>query len=287
MSLKFPTIYLLPTHIEREKLPEVESTIPTLTYDINEAEIILGRISNGERAKFELRRRKVITEEIQPEPITLHSSETETGNQSPSPKWRKLSLVSPKTTHNARFLSISDVDGNPENLRRTTEEADGSIVKVVKLSWFTDCLARGSVLPLENYLVYQGRKMQQVASNPPPDIDDVLKRARKEVQGRATGSSSQHCRTLARAKRPALAYRSTSEDERRSQMPPVPDYLHKPYSCQRPTPFDPPNDSFVEELKKVRTLRTLEGDQTGIRAYSTAIASLAAYPYLISHPDGK
>ncbi|KAI2602432.1 Nucleotidyltransferase [Hypoxylon sp. NC1633] len=279
MSLDFPTIYLLPTHIDPNALPELESKIPTLTSDINDASIILANISNRERAKFELRRRKIFTEDIHSLPNPVNP--------------RKISSsASSLSAHETRAIAGCGDDENKDN-----DSHDGeSIITVVKLPWFADCLALGSILPVNEYLIYQGRKTQQAAAKTPPDSHDILKRAQQEGESdqrtskvgspHASGSASlsQHARTSARIKRPALGHESTSEHERRADMPPIPDYLHTTYSCQRPTPSDPLNAPFIEELKKVRTLRTLEGDNVGIRAYSTGIASLAAYPYLISQP---
>ncbi|OTA82406.1 hypothetical protein M434DRAFT_401005 [Hypoxylon sp. CO27-5] len=305
MALDFPTIYLLPTHIDPHKLPELEAEIPTLTYDINEASIILGKISNRERAKFELRRRNITTEDIDPAPVSLPSPETQTEDSYPPPKRRKLDAsVSPISASNSRQASVSDgeeslddhgLDGwGDQGSGDTPREDNNSIVKVVKLSWFTDCLAHGSILPVDNYLVYRGRKIQKASSKPPLNPDDVLNRARQEggdhrpsSQGgfsHAYTSTSQHPRTSAHSRRPPLVQESTSDHNRRAHMPPIPNYLHTTYSCQRPTPVNPPNESFVEELDKVRTLRKLRGDEIGVRAYSTSIASVAAYPYLISQP---
>jgi DNA polymerase IV len=43
-----------------------------------------------------------------------------------------------------------------------------------------------------------------------------------------------------------------------------------------------PNDLFISELKKIKTARLLNGDEIGVRAYSTSIASLAAYPHTLT-----
>ncbi|KAI1759936.1 Nucleotidyltransferase [Hypoxylon sp. FL1150] len=308
MALEFPTIYLLPTHIETEELPELESKIPTLTYDINEASIVLGKISNRERARFELRRRNILTEDLETTPVSFPSQGIQVKGSSPPPKRRKLSSsISPETSRRIRSSSVSDgesfgsnldshgvADGEDQELGGITDSDDKSIIQVVKLAWLMDCLAGGSILPIDNYLIYRGRKTQQVASKPLPKPDDVLQRARQEGENaqpvvsngfsHVYTSASQHSRTSTQVKRPALVQESTSEHDRRLQVPPVPDYLRTSYSCERPTPVHPPNDPFIQELKKVRTLRTLEGDEIGVRAYSTSIAALAAYPHLISQP---
>ncbi|KAF3062392.1 DNA polymerase type-X family protein pol4 [Daldinia childiae] len=307
MTLDFPPIYLLPTHIEPNKLPELESKIPTLTHNIDESNIILGKISNKERAKFELRRRDILTEDIKLSSIPPLTPETQKDDPSPPPKRRKLSgSVSSKHTHDYRQITGSEEESlddsastfgrtswEDQGFGKTTDEDDNSIVRVVKFSWFMDCLAQDSILPIDKYLIYEGRRIQKTSKKPPPNSDDILRRARQEggddsflSKGGSShiyASTSQHFRTSANVKRPELVHESTSEHERRSHMPPIPDYLHTTYSCQRPTPASPPNDSFIDELEKIRTFRTLEGDKVGIRAYSTSIASLSAYPYLISH----
>lgn len=56
---------------------------------------------------------------------------------------------------------------------------------------------------------------------------------------------------------------------------------HNVYSCQRRTPPNPPNASFVAQLRKIKEVRLLTLDEIGVRAYSTAIATISAYPYLI------
>ncbi|KAI1391308.1 Nucleotidyltransferase [Hypoxylon trugodes] len=309
MTLEFPSIYLLPTHIQPDELPNLEAEIPSLTHDINEASVVLGKISNKERATFELRRRKIITEDIGPIPASVLSPKTQVDGSSPPTKRRRLESSVPNSiTPESKTATPLDGDETSDDStgshgstgRRhqrsnsTIKKDDRSTIKVVKLAWFTDCTAAGLILPLDRYLVYHGRRTQKSVNKPTPNPDDILRRAKQEGGdeqvtpkggvSQAYTSASQHPRTPIHPKRPALVQESTSEHERRSQMPPIPDYLHTTYSCQRPTPFNPPNNPFIEELKKIRTLRTLEGDKIGVRAYSTSIASIAAYPYLISQP---
>lgn len=71
-----------------------------------------------------------------------------------------------------------------------------------------------------------------------------------------------------------------------SDIPPPPDWVAHSvkYACQRFTPDNPPNQDFIELLKKIRTARTLIDDAIGVRAYSSIIASIAAYPHKLRHP---
>jgi DNA polymerase IV len=81
---------------------------------------------------------------------------------------------------------------------------------------------------------------------------------------------------------PHLLHETTSEHERLDGLPPIPDFLHTTYSCQRPTTAHSLNDPFIFQLKEIKLSRILTGDEIGVRAYSTAIATLAAYPHKLT-----
>jgi DNA polymerase IV len=289
MALDFPTIFLLPAQLGSEELEQLDEQIPTLTYDINEAEVVLGKVSRKERALFELRKHKLVTEEI----------DTTRRSESASPELKRLRLMTP-------VLASSDLDSDTasegEIQRRLVGPAApgtaGQTVKVVKLSWFTDSIKAGLVLPLDDYLVYEGRKVLAApeTSQPPPPAEkaaEVLKRALADASALPPSSrqkpfSGRRGETYARNPvRPTLVRQTTSEHEVDAHLPPIPDYLHTTYSCQRPTPVHPPNEPFIEELSKIKTARTLTGDKIGVRAYSSAIATIAAYPYTFQTSQGR
>ncbi|KAF2657213.1 Nucleotidyltransferase [Lophiostoma macrostomum CBS 122681] len=71
-----------------------------------------------------------------------------------------------------------------------------------------------------------------------------------------------------------------------SDIPEAPEWVKQgiKYACQRFTPANGPNEDFIDLLKQIRTARTLIDDEIGVRAYSTIIASIAAYPYKLIHP---
>jgi DNA polymerase IV len=56
------------------------------------------------------------------------------------------------------------------------------------------------------------------------------------------------------------------------------------YACMRSAPIHPPNERFMEQLIKIRKARELTLDEIGVRAYSTSIAAIAAYPYELRSP---
>ncbi|KAK5045802.1 hypothetical protein LTR84_008895 [Exophiala bonariae] len=94
--------------------------------------------------------------------------------------------------------------------------------------------------------------------------------------------------TSPRSQRPKLHRETTSEMEELAEhpIPPLPDWAtgpHATYSCCRSTPMNPPNAAFIAQLTKIKDARLLTLDEIGVRAYSTSIASVAAYPHVIHH----
>ncbi|KAK7967353.1 uncharacterized protein PG986_001630 [Apiospora aurea] len=275
-QLEFPPIYLLPTHIDPDQLPDLQSQIPSLTYDINEAEVVLGKISKKQRALFELRRLKVLTEEVAGDDT----------DRPPPAKCRRLS-------HDTLIEDDASTASDDEDRSRK------GVVQVVKLSWFTDSVSLGEVLPLEGYLLYRGLKLSdqhgKVLPSNSPNVLGLPKDDTGEIPGAATAAAMkhksshdyslgpQHPRISIPLKRPALVQETTSEHDITQHLPPIPDFLHTAYSCQRPTLPNPPNDAFIEQLKDIRTTRALLGDKIGVRAYSTCIAAVAAYPHLLTN----
>ena len=299
MHLDFPIIFLLSTQLGSQELQDLEEQIPTLTYDINEAEIVLGKVFRKERALFELRKHRLVTEAVD---ITDRDASA-CKSPSASPRRKRARLATP-------VLASSDLDSDTASESEIQRRLIGlgpvePTVKVVKLGWFTECVKAGEVLPLDDYLVYEGRKvsptpvkdvLSATPSTPatPDKAAEVLKRAladagsspRSHRPGSSQGRRRGETYTSHPVKRPALVRQTTSEHEIESNLPPIPEYLHTTYSCQRPTPVHPPNEAFIKELSKIKTARTLTGDKIGVRAYSSAIATIAAYPYTFQTPQG-
>jgi len=112
---------------------------------------------------------------------------------------------------------------------------------------------------------------------------------RRDFHGRSFASSSQQAsqRPVTGTARPVHFLRETTSehDEGVSRsLPEMPEWVkkNKIYACERSTPLRTPNDDFVSLLKKIKLVRVLTGDDIGVRAYSTSIASIAAYPYKLS-----
>ncbi|KAK6501489.1 hypothetical protein TWF481_009326 [Arthrobotrys musiformis] len=91
-------------------------------------------------------------------------------------------------------------------------------------------------------------------------------------------------------KRPKLLSQQSTDSQEESEriasnLPPLPQWVTEKvkYSCMRSTPSDPPNKDFLDALFKIRQIRLIKSDDIGVRAYSTAIASVAAFPHKITH----
>lgn len=263
MSIQFPPLFILSTNLQASELHSLEERTDSLTWDPTEAEIIVGKITRRERALFELRRLKITTNEIR-----TNDDETGKGTQRSDGEERP-----PKRQRTVECRGVVEhVNGSYDGVGG--DAAGPGIIKVVKLEWLTKSLIEGTPLPLENYLLYQGQRMSGPRStgNPSRRLPEAA-------------SASQTRPACAGFQRPALLHETTSEHD--VQLPPVPQFLHTTYSCERPTPVDNPNAEFIEQLKEVRKLRLLQGDQIGVRAYSTSIAALAAYPYAVQSSFGK
>jgi DNA polymerase IV len=286
-TLSLPIIFLLSTNLGSKELQDLEEQIPTLTYDVNEAEVVLGKVFRKERALFELRKHKLATEEVDPIERSDDAAQAR----------KRAKLMTPA-------LASSDIDSDTASegeiqRRLIGPSLIGPTVKVVKLTWLTESVKAAEVLPIDDYLVYEGRKLPKTpvkAPQPQPaeKAAEIMKRALADA-GSSPGSprprSSQRRRgetyTSHPVRPPAFLRETTSEHEIDTQLPPIPDFLHTTYSCQRPTPVHPPNASFIEELTKIKTARTLTGDKIGVRAYSSAIATIAAYPYAFQTALGR
>ncbi|RFU80876.1 dna polymerase beta [Trichoderma arundinaceum] len=303
MAPDLPRIFLLQTHLPADELQRIEERIPTLTHDIHEADVVLGKISRPERALFELRRLKLSTE-----PVSAGEIEGEVGHDGKRPREDASELPSKRPRlSESKSRGIQEEESSSAALNVWREPKDA--ILVLKLAWLLDSLQQDVALPVDDYLLYRGRKLP---SQPPKDsalgtsqpgkksdaarqASAVFARAAEDRQGVNDSSYSQRAaRQLTsspktpsgrrRAEPPKLYHESTSDHD--APLPPIPDFLHTTYSCQRPSLVSPPNAEFIKELKDIRTLRLLQGDQIGVRAYSTSIASLAAYPYLLQRPQG-
>lgn len=222
-------------------------------------------VSQKQRAQFELRKLGLPTAELTP--VRDESSSY--------PGWKRR-----KIDGSSRAVT----SGGPSASRTDT-------VKVVRLAWLQDSILKGRLLDYTDYLVYEAVKESKQATK--PTLKELMRRARDVAAGSSQdqtpqrGRDGRHRDLGHHVKAPPLVPHSTTDEDVITNLPPVPGHLKTSFSCQRSTQMHPPNWAFIEKLKGVRELRAIQGDDIGVRAYSSAIASLSAYPYKLQSAIGE
>ncbi|KAI9882528.1 MAG: hypothetical protein M1823_005724 [Watsoniomyces obsoletus] len=138
----------------------------------------------------------------------------------------------------------------------------------------------------------------------PGEFREILERAKADARAASRGNASQYIRSLGPSRgrpsshgalpfssqqqsqtgkrAPQLVHQTTSEHDElvNGDVLDMPEWVAegKMYACQRVTLPNPPNEPFLAELRKIKMARLLRGDEIGVRAYSTSIAALAAFP---------
>ena len=114
---------------------------------------------------------------------------------------------------------------------------------------------------------------------------DFLRHAMdSQFQSRSYASTTQQ-RGQEPVNRPSLLHETTSEHDASPEPPAMmPQWVkeNKIYACERLTPQQSPNKAFIDMLKRIRFARILLLDEIAVRAYSTSIASIAAYPITLT-----
>ncbi|KAI7083971.1 DNA polymerase beta-like protein [Hortaea werneckii] len=351
-----PPIFVSATYFDTDDLHDLEDDLAeagaTLTYDAQEAGIVITKVLKPKRVQFDLRAKGVWTEEVKPEEAVGE----ENGHVKKRRKVSELEedgrtqeaaiLVDDESTESesetaARVKKKKDMlirshrDGEDERHAARGQSAASSeskeIINVVRLDWFEQSRQLGKVLPLHDFLVLRCRRIERALNVVPPETGSssnfisttslqantaqststtkahhIIARAKEDASQPSTtadhfgkrqfGSKAQPPSSAtswsgghSRDHKPAhLLHKTTTEDDENgtSDLPPMPDWVKAgiKYACQRSTPRDSPNRPFIEQLKKIRTARLLTNDEIGVRAYSTSIAALAAYPNKIQSP---
>ncbi|KAI3400172.1 hypothetical protein diail_4057 [Diaporthe ilicicola] len=317
MDSQVPLIYLLSTRLTSDELRQLREGVGGIartTQVASEADFIVGKsktdpepklkLQNGKltlnstvsqrlRAQFELRALKLSSEEALP-------SSSDEPCSTPRAKRRKLSNTDDYASRSSSVEGPeNDHTQHQETQSRASAEWNGRTRKVVKLAWIQDSLLKGSLVDHKEYLVYTAHKAPATRAIQPlkvvesPETQGLPQRAQQVAAPFQTSAPSHspfrrhRDGKHQRHKTPPLLAQSTTEEKAIADLPPIPDALHTSFACQRSTVVHPPNETFIEKLKEVRELRSITGDKVGVRAYSTAIASLSAYPYRLQSPAGK
>ncbi|KAJ5179272.1 hypothetical protein N7492_002482 [Penicillium capsulatum] len=306
-----PSVFILPTHLTLEILHQAEDALVQhggkLTYDIAEASLVLGKIGQKKRAALELRSRGIWTEEFP------GSKEENRKLGNPPAKRRKTTQPDSALKAAAEVVDLGtesedEQDGvkschDPSRHVVSTSSIDSSTVTVLKLEWLDHSIKAGKALAHHPFTVFRGIK-----AAPPPQIpskhiatdklpSQILQRAKADavLKDSPLPSTQFHARRSKEPpdgaysqRQPPTLYRQTTSEREETVTPPTqPDWVRDQvlYACMRSAPLHPPNEDFISQLVKIRQIRELTLDQIGVRAYSTSIAAVAAYPYIIQRPS--
>ena len=198
-------------------------------------------------------------------------------------------------------VSITSTSTVPSAKSDSTLSSDGpvDILQVIKLEWMEKSLELERLLPIDPFIVYQARITERPhPQEPDPNANttavgtEILQRAKADAtqqpppikmipsnrflgSGAGGGGGGDSQNDIKRYRR------TTSENDQDIPIPPPPDWVKNNimYACMRSARLHPPNEQFINQLCKIRTIRELTLDEIGVRAYSTSISAIASYPY--------
>ncbi|PLB39498.1 type-X family DNA polymerase [Aspergillus candidus] len=298
-----PPIFVLPTHLSLDELHEVEEHLTQrgaqLTYNVAEAQLFLGNISQKKRAALELRSRGLWTEEpagLARDYPAVKRRRVEEGGRARVEDRAPDEVIdlSTETEDEADGVGSRHDSGRhlkrPAPLSNSSPESGADGLRVVKLEWLNRCVEERRLVPVDSFVVYQAVKVKRPGAKPADPVNAVkgiLQRAKEDASKAGTIVSTPPGRrpmdTSPSSQRPPpkLYRQTTSENEEAVPLPPAPSWVKERvmYACLRSAPLHPPNERFISQLLKIRTIRELTLDEIGVRAYSTSIAAIAAYPY--------
>ncbi|KAE8352236.1 hypothetical protein BDV28DRAFT_149212 [Aspergillus coremiiformis] len=293
-----------------------------LTYDASEARLILSKIGQKKRAALELRSRGVWTEDLDlatskvpdkrsriHEPA-LRSVEalaetgvadlsTETENEEDGVRSKYDARGHLKRRRPRSISSDRSSVASPPSVSSSLSKEQTDILRVVRLEWLDRCMETKGLVSIDPFVVYQARKVEHPATQTSStdtksaQASGILQRAKQDAAFRPPPAPPNrfarrtHKAPSSQHRSPKLYRQTTSENEETNPLPPAPDWVknHILYACMRSAPLYPPNERFIDQLVQIRKMRELTLDEIGVRAYSTSIASIAAYPYEFRRPS--
>lgn len=223
---------------------------------------------------------------------------------------KRTRSISPDSVSVASTVStVSAISSS--SVTQLVEQIDSNVIRVARLDWLDRSLELGRPAPVGPFLVYHGRVVDRPEEDKKNGISpqvrqangsQILQRAKEDAaMSTPPQSSSARPWSVRRARDhaepgsqgiqsqrhpPKLWRQTTSEHDEAIPLPPAPDWVKNQvlYACMRSAPLHPPNEQFINQLVKIRKIRELTLDEIGVRAYSTSIASIAAYPYELRSP---
>lgn len=312
MAPTFPSIYLLKWNFgkdpkKKHELFDLEKKIGVV-FDIKEADLVLGNLQKKSRAEHELRKLNLFTEDVDEATAEDEESRSQSNPPRKKRKYDEGAVDGNEVISMPVDVELDDDQAAGKNQSPRTESSpaqnliserkrgrplkEPGTIKVLKHTWYADSVDAGELLPVDKYLVYEGRIIDApktteekattkstsnsgFRSRPPPAPSPLSgnRSFRRHGYQKSRGHNSQSS--------PAPLLHETTEDHD-ANFPPIPEYLHTKYCCERPSPLHCPNEAFQAQLRILRKSRLLEDKPMNARAYNSAIATIASYPYTIT-----
>ncbi|SMY22552.1 unnamed protein product [Zymoseptoria tritici ST99CH_1A5] len=185
----YPPIFVSATHLDTDGLHKFEYELANagaaLTYDIQEAELVLSKATKKGRIQLDLRRKGLWTKDVTSEPAKERHPDASLAvrtrkRKRSDPEEAKVSEKNTITIDDSSTASEGEADSTtqrsataskvfkhiPKQSQAThdsesQEQKAERMVTVVKLEWFTDSQQRGSTQSLNEYVTYRGRVVEK------------------------------------------------------------------------------------------------------------------------------
>ncbi|TKA29885.1 hypothetical protein B0A50_03249 [Salinomyces thailandicus] len=315
----FPPVFVLSTYFPPEDLHELEDGLleagAGLTYDVREARVVFSRVLKPRRVVLELRGLGVWCEMLESSKVGLGKRKregTEDGDESTEseaedargqaggeqvikivrPEWfaESQKAGNPLPLEDFLILQCRPVD-RPSNATLPPKPPT-SAKKNSKSPVRTTAASPANTTTLQQTILNRAKDDADPTARP---AARTLKRRFGKPHQPSTSAPASWAASSQPATKPKYAHLlqetttehdAATENAANTDIPPPPTWVTQnlKYACQRSTPFHNPNGAFIGQLKKIREARILTLDEIGVRAYSTCIASLAAYPHPLHHP---
>lgn len=158
----------------------------------------------------------------------------------------------------------------------------GSKLLVVKIAWVRSCVRHNRIEDIRKYTIdMSSTESQSLLSDSPPAA--AVKRHRGRPKKLEAESSESESTSMQKRRKKTSSQTAKELSSTESDVPALDAIYMQKLSCSRPHPLVCENEKLSNILKKIRHLRELDGNDIGVRAYSTAIASIRSYPYKIKN----
>lgn len=179
-----PPIFVSSSFFETEDLHELEEELThagaALTYDVQEAGIIISKATKAKRITFDLRAKGLLTKEAPASSINSDaaSTSTPTRKRTQNGSLKSGNSMSGSTVDDSATESESEeqsesgkklVGKTPSHASHGNASSLQGIVTVVSVKWFEDSKKLG-LQPLDSYTTYRGQRIEKDTARTPTKI---------------------------------------------------------------------------------------------------------------------